>query len=403
MSGSFLPSWPPTFNGFLVFGMLIVIGLLGGRLAQRTGYLPRITGFIVIGFVLGPGVGGLITEEMLGNSQVFVDIALGLILFQLGRLLDVPLALRDRPLLAASMLEAGLSFAALFGVLELVGVPTMQAAVAAAIGISSSPAVVLLVVRELGAAGPLTERVLFLVAMNNLLAFLAYTALLPFIHFAHNAGLAVSLLDPLYRLGASITVAAVLAWSLLQLVRWLPRDETTQFALLIGVIIGAIGLAKIFNASSLLTLLMLGIFTHNLDRKRHVLPVEFGHGGEVFFVVLFVVAGAKLRIEDVSIAGLSAVMFVLARFAGKCLGVMVLARGVADLRQAGLTALTLVPMAGMAIGLTQSTAQMYPQFAATLSPIVLGAIAILETLGPIATEFALKRSGEVRGEVRVEH
>jgi Kef-type K+ transport system membrane component KefB len=119
--------------------------------------------------------------------------------------------------------------------------------------------------------------------------------------------------------------------------------------------------------------------------------------------VLFVVAGAKLRIEDVSIAGLSAVMFVLARFAGKCLGVMVLARGVADLRQAGLTALTLVPMAGMAIGLTQSTAQMYPQFAATLSPIVLGAIAILETLGPIATEFALKRSGEVRGEVRVEH
>jgi Kef-type K+ transport system membrane component KefB len=216
MSGSFLPSWPPTVNGFLVFGMLIVIGLLGGRLAQRTGYLPRITGFIVIGFVLGPGVGGLITEEMLGNSQVFVDIALGLILFQLGRLLDVPLALRDRPLLAASMLEAGLSFAALFGVLELVGVPTMQAAVAAAIGISSSPAVVLLVVRELGAAGPLTERVLFLVAMNNLLAFLAYTALLPFIHFAHNAGLAVSLLDPLYRLGASITVAAVLAWSLLQ-------------------------------------------------------------------------------------------------------------------------------------------------------------------------------------------
>ena len=99
----------------------------------------------------------------------------------------------------------------------------------------------------------------------------------------------------------------------------------------------------------------------------------------------------------------SAVAFVAARFVGKSLGVMALSSGEMTLRQAGLTGLTLVPMAGMAIGLTQTLTDSFPGYAETLAAIVLGAIAILETFGPVSTEYALKRSGEVDPKASVQH
>lgn len=404
MQGSFLPAWPLEINGFVAFSLLILSGLLGGRLAQRTGVLPRITGFIVIGFVLGPSVAGLFSHEMLAGSQVFVDIALGLILFQLGRLLDVELAWHERPLLAASVLESALSFAAIYTVLAWLGLTPIHAALAAAIGISSSPAVVLLVVKELGAKGPMTDRTLMLVALNNILSFLVFTALLPLVHYAvHKSSWTQSLLAPGYVLLISILVAVALAWLLLGLASVLPRDEMTQFVLVIGMIVGAVGLAKLLNGSSLLTLLALGLLVHNMDGKEVLLPVDFGKGAELFFVILFVVAGAKLHVGDLATAGLSAVAFVVARFLGKSIGVMALCSGEMSTRQAGLTGLTLVPMAGMAIGLTQTLTDSFPGYAETLAAIVLGAIAILETFGPVFTEYALKRSGEVDSGASVQH
>jgi len=400
---SYLPSWPLDLNGFLLFGLLILIGVAGGHLAHRSGVVPRITGFIATGFLLGPSILGLLTPAMLDKSQVFVDLALGLILFQLGRLLNLPLAFRAKGLMAASLLESVLSFGLVFAVLTALGIAPLPAALAAAIGISSSPAVVLMVVKELDASGPLTDRTLMLVALNNILSFLAYTLLLPFLHYAESAGWETVVLQPVYKLATSILLAWFLAKVLLSLARMVGNSEGLQFALLIGVIVGGIGLAKALEASELLTMLAIGGFARDLDKKKALLDVDFGHGGQIFFVILFVVAGANLHVHDLMTAGWAAVGFVVARFVGKALGVMVLVRTGMTREKAGLASLTLLPMAGMAIGLTQSTAQMYPHFATTITAIVLGAIAILETLGPIATEFALKRSGEVHPDADVSH
>ncbi|OGT18798.1 MAG: hypothetical protein A2V90_06040 [Gammaproteobacteria bacterium RBG_16_57_12] len=399
---NFFPTWPLEINAFLVFGLLVVAGLIGGELARRSRYLPRITGFIAIGFVLGPGLLGLITPEMLNLARLFVDVALGLILFHLGRLLDASHLWRERPLLAASFFEAVLSFGALFGVLYFLGITPVLAALAAAIGISSSPAVVLLVVRELNASGPLTDRAVTLVALNNILSFLAFTALLPFLHYAQEADWGTILLQPLYKLLLSLLLAWLLCRVLLWLARWLGPGAGMQFALIIGVVISGVGLAKLLNASPLLMLLALGVLSRNLDHNKVVAPVDFGHGAELFFIILFVAAGANLHVDDLMTAGVASVAFVVARFLGKGLGVLVLIP-VLGARKSLLIGGTLVPMAGMAIGLTQTAAEMYPAFAATLTAIVLGAIAILETIGPVATVYALKKSGEVSPEARVDH
>lgn len=401
--GSFLPAWPLQINAMLVFGIFILVGLAGGYFAAKTRFLPRITGFIAIGFLMGPSGVGLFGDEVLGFSQHFVQIALALILFQMGRLLDIRQAFQERPLIAASILESALSFGLIFAALSLIGLDPLHAALAGAIGISSSPAVVMLVVRELGAKGPMTDRALLLVAINNILAFLVFTALLPLLHYSQAADWETIVMQPTYRLLASLVLAWLLARLLLFLAARFGRDQGLQFALIIGMVVGAVGLATMLKASVLLTLLSFGVLSHNLDSKRVLEKMDFGQITEIFFVILFVSAGANLHLDDLAVAGWAAVTFVLARFAGKSLGVMVLAPRVLSREKAGLMGLMLLPMAGMAIGLAQSAASLYPEFARSLSALVLGAISILETIGPIATEYALKRSGEVANNVKLEH
>lgn len=404
MDLSFLPAWPIPVNNFLLFGAILIVGLIGGQIAFRTGYVPRITGFIAIGLLLGPSGLGLLSRGLLDQAYAFVDVALGLILFQLGLLLDFSRMRHDRTLLLTGMLESAASFGAIFGALYLLGIPPLYAALAAAVGVSSSPAVVLLVVRELGAKGPVTERSLNLVAINNVVAFFAFTALLPFLHWEQQATIAYTVLQPLYRLVGSLVLAYFMAHLTLRMARAIGHQESSQFALMVGVIVLGVGVAKALDLSALLTLLALGIMTKNMDRKRTLMEVEFGHGGEIFFIILFVVAGANLHLHDLAAVGWAALAFVAARIAGKSLAVFVMSRlGGFSNTQSLTLGFTLVPMAGLAIGLVQSTSQMYPSFGDTLAAIVLGAVAILETVGPIATELALKRAGEVAADSKVEH
>ncbi|MBI3775653.1 MAG: cation:proton antiporter [Gammaproteobacteria bacterium] len=405
MTANLFPSWPLEFNQFLLFGMILFAGLAGGQLAHRTGYLPRITGFIFCGFLLGPSVLNLLDAALLEHARVFVDIALGLILFQLGMHLDLSKLRQDRSILATSVLESALSFTLIYFALTSIGISPLYASLAGAAGISVSPAVVLLVVREIDAQGPVTQRALTLVALNNTFAFFAFTLILPMLHAEHDAKVTTIVLQPLYMVAGSILLAYLLGQLTVRMARFVGKHQAGQFALMVGVVIAAIGTAKALALSTLLTLLVLGVVARNIDRNKDLMAVEFGHGGEIFFVILFVVSGANLHLSELITAGGAALVFVATRFAGKASAMYVVSRywGGLTHKQSAMLGMTTLPMAGLAIGIVNVTSGMYLEFGAQLGSIILAAVAILETIGPIATEFALKRAGEVPVDGKVEH
>ena len=83
------------------------------------------------------------------------------------------------------------------------------------------------------------------------------------------------------------------------------------------------------------------------------------------------------------------------RFLGK--GVALLAFGpLSGIRPsgAGLLALALVPLSGSAVVMVRDTISLYPAFGRELAAVVLSAVVILELIGPLATQFALRRAGE---------
>ncbi len=177
---SVLPSTLPSMNLMLVFGILLAFGTLGGVLAARVRWLPTITGFMALGLIIGPTGLGILSQEALNGARVLVDIALGLILFQLGAALHPWLVLKNRALIVTSLVESSLTFIAIFALAIWIGSPPVVAVLAAAISVSSSPAVLMHVAHELHAKGPTVDAAESLVAMNNVVAFVLFSLTLPF-------------------------------------------------------------------------------------------------------------------------------------------------------------------------------------------------------------------------------
>lgn len=398
-------------NMLMVFGCLVVLGLIAGELAHRTPFMPRITGFMLIGALIGPSALNVLTPDLLLKTKLFIDMALAIILFELGRTLNLRDIIASRGTLLMSAAESLLSFILVAGGLYLLGFPMVAAAIAGAIGISSSPAIVMMVAREFNAKGPVTRRAMHLLAGNNIFAFLAFTLLLVLAHIKHDTGLAVMLLHPLYLIAGSIAIAAVLYFLAGILLTYLLKDREEQhFTMILALLILGLGLAHMFKLSPLLSSLLFGVMVTSMKGTRLLQLKPLAQDAELFFIILFVLAGAKLKLHSLDDVWPLALAFVILRSLGKQLGIYLASllptgdrtKPLSQRQQVALGA-ALMPMAGMAIGLTTSFSNLYPEIGVDLAIVVLAGVAILETIGPLATEWGFKYAREISSAKKLKH
>ena len=111
---SFLPTFPFPASPLVLFGLLLLAGVIGGELVKRVLGFPRIVGYVLIGLALGGSGLNVVDAGLVREAWIFVDIALGLILFELGRRLDFAWLRSDPWLAATGVLESALAFACVF-------------------------------------------------------------------------------------------------------------------------------------------------------------------------------------------------------------------------------------------------------------------------------------------------
>jgi Kef-type K+ transport system membrane component KefB len=395
-------------NSLTIFGFILLLGLIGGHLAHATRFFPRVTGYILIGLIFGPDILGIITPSILIETRVLSDVAVGLVLFQLGLQVNVKHLYQDCNLLWTAFAESSFTFFTAFCTLYALKINILCAGLAAAISVSSSPALTLLITNQHNNVGLITQRSLTLVAINNIIAFCFYMMLLPFLYISIQKPSNVFhfiILAPLYRLIGSIFLAGLSGCTMLIINRFIGKQGNTQFQLVVGILILVVGLAKIFYVSPILTPLILGIIIANKDKENNLKNIDFGHSGEIFFIFLFVLTGAKLHFHQLITVGWTALAYVLARLAGKCLPVYVLSRlhGL-NYTQSFALGLTLLPIAGMAIGLVNTTLDIANnEFTEIIAAIVLASVAMIEIISPLITIFALKKTGELNPSNQVIH
>ena len=394
----FLPNFPIHFNPIVLFGLTLLLGLLGGEIAKATRLLPRISGYIAVGFLVGPNGFNIATPSVLADASFFVDIALGLILFNLGRHLDFSWLRHDHGLLPMAITESCLTFGLVFLTLYLFKFPWLPSALAATIATATSPAIIMMVANDISSEGPITRRTMMLTSLNNLFALILFTALLPVTHLKNSTPLHISELI-IYRLLGAVVLGLILFIITISLSRLTGKNKESQFILFVGAITLGIGLAISLNLSTMLTLFTFGVAARNLDRTHRLTEVDFGWLARLFFVLLFVVTGVYLKFQGLWQATWIVLAFLFVKISAKMMGVLIFSRASNLTKKQALTlGLTLAPMAELAIGMSNRLVYYNPDFSHQLLTIITAAIAVLYILGPIVVQVAFIKSGEATAE-----
>ena len=391
----FLPAWPPVPDAVLWVSLTIVVAGLLGEFVFRTFRLPRVVGYAAVGTIVsafGPGLDG---GTLRPGFRLIVDLALALLLFELGSRINLRWLRANPWLLVTSLAEAVLSFVAVCLTLLFLGVEARVAAAVATILIATSPAVVMRVASEFNASGQVTERMIVLTGLNTFYAVLASKFIVGWLHAELGGSWFRSIAHPLYMLAGSAIVAALLAFSVSMIARRLDLRNENSALLLLGMILLALSITKMANLSTLLVPLLAGLMLRNSTERPWIWPRHFGTAGGALVLLLFVITGSVWSLDALMASAALGVAVIVARVAAKMLVTVSLGRPSGlSVKQAAALGFALMPLSGAALVLTADLQAVYPEFAAQLTGIVFSAVAVLELLGPIAVQAALRYVNE---------
>lgn len=251
----------------------------------------------------------------------------------------------------------------------------------------------LAVAYDLKANGPSTRRILILTSLNNLIALLLLTILLPLVKPGINND---ALQEIVYRLGGSFVVSAAVFGLLLLIASFVGKRKENQLILLVGGMMFAIGVAKLLKLPSMLTLFMLGALARNLNYRYLLMEINFGWLEKLLIILLFVITGMHLKLTGLWETGWLVGAFIVLRTLGQSLGIYLFARTSELTRQQTQSiCFALTPMAGLAIGMSNAIVRANPAVGQPLMTMITAVLVVLIILGPMAVQFALVKSDEI--------
>lgn len=393
---SFLPDWPLAPQALFWAGMALFAAGVIGEFCWRRWRLPRITGYGIVGLIAGSAGFGVITNEIADNARALIDVALGLLMFELGSRLSLRWIRNNPWLIVCSLAESALTFAAVFALLSALHYSLMTSVVVAAIAMATSPAMVVQLKMELKAEGQVSERLLALTALNSMYAVVTVKLASAELHQEFYGNVFATILQPLYLIVGSLLLAYGLARCCQLLYRRLSVQEDHSFVVLFGLVLIAIALAHLLKLSTILALLAAGILLKNLGARPQLWPAYFGTAGWLLTVMLFVLTLISFRWSDIAVGGVGALALIGARLLAKIVGTAAFSRpsGIGWKKGVAL-GVSLSPMSALSLMLMSETYQFYPSFDPALRSIMLCSVALLQLIAPFLVYRSLKAVDEV--------
>ncbi len=376
-------------------GMVILLGLLGGKLSHRF-KIPRVTGYMLTGLLFGPSVLGLISSTTLADIYMINHIALGLILFAIGGEIELShLRSMGRKVIFMALAESLGAFILVFLVSWGISGDFGLSILLGSVSMATAPGVTLLVTREYSSRGPLTETLLAVVAINNVICLVFFRFFFGIYSMVHGMSLDQAVLGFIKEVFLAVIIGGVIG----ALISWWEQkiDDLSELLLvIIGGLLLAIGLARTIGISYLLTCLVIGAVTNNLSMMHRLVYAELRQTEMPFYIAFFVLSGASLHLNALLSLGLLGLGYLIARPIGKSLGSHVAGEKFgAEPQVYSNIGMALVPQAGVAIGMVITVTQTHPDIGYMMGTVVLSSVIVYEGLGPFLTKLALGRAGEI--------
>ena len=381
---------------FITLGALLLIGLATDFIGRKTS-LPRVTLLLLAGVILGPSGLSLLPSTSSSWFPIITDIALLLVGFLMGgKLAHSFLRQNGRVILWLSLSEVIITIAVITIGLILLGVSLEAALLLAGIAAATDPAATTDVINETGARGPFTDTLTGVVAIDDAWSLVAFSMLLAVAQTISGQGNAYDvLLHGVWELGGSILLGIILGLPMAYLSgRVRPGQPTLVEAL--GIVFLCGGLAHWFNLSYILTAMVLGATVANFA-KHHERPFHAIEDIEwPIMILFFVLAGSSLQLMPLFQIGLVGCGYIslriVARFLGSWPGGILAGANTTIKCWLGLS---LLPQAGIAMGMALIAVNKLPELQNIIFPVVIGATILFEFIGPIATKVALSKANEI--------
>ena len=389
-------------NELSSLGLILLLALLAGHMVQFL-RIPEVTGYILAGIALGPSVLGWVSHDNLQALEVFSEVAIGLILFSVGSVFHYVRFMRSgRQVIVLTFIESSAAAILVSVGTVVIGHSWQVAALLGSVSMATAPASTLMVIRECNSRGPLSEMLMGIIAMNNILCLIAYMVVTAMIDLGAGVGVMGFELDSIY------AATFPLAWQVLgsvalgflvglMLAAWATKvsEQGEMLILLAGSVLLCVGVARILDLSPLIASLAVGATMVNLSARSRRLFDTLSRTDPPFYAIFFVIAGADLDLSLVPAMGMLGAYYLAARAAGKFFGARLGSRwlGLDPMIQKYL-GLTLMAQAGLAVGLTLTISRRFPEYATLVTTVVLSSVVIYEMFGPVATKFAIQRAGE---------
>ncbi|MBM3779187.1 MAG: hypothetical protein FJW23_13295 [Acidimicrobiia bacterium] len=393
----------------LALGFALLAAWVAGDLLRRLN-VPRLSGYLLFGVLTGPYLGNVITESMAGQLQMITGIATTLIALIAGLTLNIErLGTRLRMIarltavtLAVAM--AGLAAAAWVLWPWLPIAPDAEGAsklamvgVLAIMAVSFSPTMTAAVMTETRSRGRLSESVLAMVVLADLLVLLLFSAGMHGVRMAFDPARA-SAIDAIARfaweIGGALAFGVLVGTLFALYLRYVGRDATL---VLLGVCTLLSQVGSVQGFEPLLAAVAAGLVIENLSvAQGDTLRAAVQRVAPPVLIVFFVSVGASLRLDALATVGAAVVALAALRlvllYTGVRAGGMLLGL---DERTGRYAWTGLISQAGITLGLASILAREAPGWGVQMQLVLVGSIAINELIGPVLFRHGLNRAGEL--------
>lgn len=381
-------------------GIILFAGLLAGKLVSYL-KLPSVTGYLLAGVIIGPSILNIIPTTIASNFNIIADVALGFIAYSIGSEFEFKSIKKvGIKVIIITLFEALgsviLVFIAMFFIFKA---PLEFSIVISSIAAATAPAATLMVIKQYKAKGPLVNTLLPIVALDDAVGIIIFGVSLTIAKTLSISSNQISILQSILSPILEIIFSLIIGFSMglvLIIVSKYASGKDQLLSLTLASLFLSIGLVTTLNLSPLLTCMMIGATTTNLAHNSHNLFSVIDRFTPPIFMAFFTVAGVELNLGMLKHVGLLGLGYIIARVIGKSFGAALGSKiaNCPDCVQKYL-GFTLVPQAGVAIGLAMVAEVQLPEYGASIRTIILSATVVYELIGPLLTKTALKRAGEI--------
>lgn len=403
-------------NYLLLIGLLLIIGFIAGWILDKIG-LPKIIGYIFVGIIFSPNNNDIIDNQIIQSTNALMEICLAFIAFEVGgtlkwsrikknkkAIISITLFASFLPfiLITAGVFSIGILFPSIIS-LDIKNL-TLLSLVLGALASPTAPAATFAVMRQYKAKGKVTDTILGVVALDDVMGILLFslTIAIVFMFTAGDPGLFTNpIFNSFYELFTAIFIGLVLGIIINPISKIFKISGEGQWVvILFSFLIFIVGISKVLHIDILLPCMTMGMVVANKSKQQKVIfKIIERYTEDLILLFFFMLSGFHLAVASLPQAGTLIFLFFILRTIGKFSGAYIGARFVkADKSIQKYTAGGLLPQAGIVIGLVFSIYQeeQFNGISEILLTTVIGATIIHEIIGPIITKYTLKKAGELK-------